>query len=207
MKKIKLTPEMKRAAKPMPPFIYELRELNRCDLKTQTRRMHGLEEVNKEPNEFHVNIPNPNAEGKVLFIRNNPRGKDSIICVKCNYGKVGEIRYMREPLQCGVCPIAEYADDGKAVMHKKKTVEWRWKNSGLSQLHLPKIYARTFFQIVEVRAERLQEISNSDCVREGISEKVKNPKEHYRKLWTMINGATSWKKSPFVWVVTYKRIK
>ena len=40
----------------------------------------------------------------------------------------------------------------------------RWKPS----IHMPKEYARLFLRVVNVRAERLQDMTDDDCMREGI---------------------------------------
>ena len=84
--------------------------------------------------------------------------------------------------------------------------------------------SRIALEIVSVRVERLQEISEGDAVAEGI-EPVQMPTgevmydnhlergammaravSSYASLWESINGAGSWSLNPWVWVVEFKRI-
>jgi hypothetical protein len=62
-------------------------------------------------------------------------------------------------------------------------------------------------EVTDVRVERLQEISSTDAMSEGVA--VDSPAAHqavsaYRDLWESINGAGSWDENPFVWVVEFK---
>ena len=98
----------------------------------------------------------------------------------------------------------------------------KWQPS----LFMPKAACRIFLQITYIRVERLQDIKQSDCLREGIEYKDfpggrfyktyctdKNsqgiydelmPKHSFETLWQSINGKESWNKNPFVWVVEFK---
>jgi hypothetical protein len=86
-------------------------------------------------------------------------------------------------------------------------------------------------EITEVRVERLQEITEEDAVSEGLRIH-ENPdcqigcgrymytavpgdhslweldaKNAYKNLWESINGSGSWAVNPWVWALTFKRVK
>lgn len=88
-------------------------------------------------------------------------------------------------------------------------------------IHMPKEAARIFLRVTDVRVERLQDITNADCVREGA---VKRPDitkrgefvlhNRYRKefgeLWDSTIKAADrdrygWNANPWVWVYTFER--
>lgn len=84
--------------------------------------------------------------------------------VKPRY-KVGEMLYLKEP----------YFVESEAygftfptpIVHYKFGDEWKnfpWKN----KLFMPEKYARYFIEVLSVRAERLQDIFEEDCLKEGI---------------------------------------
>ena len=79
--------------------------------------------------------------------------------------------------------------------------------------------SRIQLEVVSVRVERLQDISEADAIAEGSrlwADEQDTPARDtpggetrliYRQLWESINGAGSWDKNPWVWVVEFKRIK
>ena len=97
----------------------------------------------------------------------------------------------------------------------------KWK----SPLFMPAWAARYFIQITDVRAERLQEITDSDAIQEGVifmggiadnfdeapwcasiadQEPVKYPKTAYARLWDSINKKNLWESNPWVWVYKFE---
>jgi hypothetical protein len=60
---------------------------------------------------------------------------------------------------------------------------------------------------VDVRVERLQDISDIDAMAEGIDPFAHDvpPIYAYRDLWESINGKGSWDDHPWVWVIEFKR--
>jgi len=92
----------------------------------------------------------------------------------------------------------------------------------IPSIFMPRSACRIVLEIIDVKVERLQEITNGDAVREGIKplEEVGNhykdyenkdgiyctPKGSFSSLWASINGADSWLSNPFVWVITFKKI-
>jgi hypothetical protein len=75
-------------------------------------------------------------------------------------------------------------------------------------LFMPRAASRILLEIVDVRIERLREISADDALAEGIGPLGADgdPVLAYRKVWERINGAGSWDADPWVWVVELRRL-
>jgi len=106
-----------------------------------------------------------------------------------------------------------------------------WVTKLIPAIHMPRWASRITLQIVSVRVERLQDISEGDAVAEGIriSSAVRrsdacygiyeclmpdgkthfndNACDLYRKLWEFLHGAGSWDANPWVWVIEFKRVE
>lgn len=101
----------------------------------------------------------------------------------------------------------------------------RSKSGYANKLFMPEWAARYFIRITAVRAERLQEISYEDCMKEGIEYipvivpdcgeypsygiksigiQCKTPREAYATIIDKINGRGTWDSNPFVWVYGYE---
>lgn len=90
-------------------------------------------------------------------------------------------------------------------------------------LFMPYEAARIFLEVTNVRAERLQDITEEDAIREGIYREYNTPHsapfyKHYTRggftilpiesfssLWESINGPGSWDANPWVFVYEFKR--
>lgn len=88
----------------------------------------------------------------------------------------------------------------------------RWKPS----IFMPRWASRIQLEITNIRVERLQNISESDALKEGAKPDYADAKksywfdtatECYEWIWESINGAGSWSKNPWVWVVEFKRVQ
>lgn len=91
-----------------------------------------------------------------------------------------------------------------------------WRN----KLFMPESAARYFIEITGVCSERLQDISNEDCIKEGIYKHISHarvywkngydglmyqtPRDAYAWLINEINGKGTWESNPYVWVYEYK---
>jgi hypothetical protein len=78
-----------------------------------------------------------------------------------------------------------------------------------SPIHLRKDTARIWLKVIQVRAQRIQEIIEPDCVAEGVGvpflRDCKKPR--FMALWDKINGSRpgcSWKANPWVWAYTFE---
>lgn len=83
------------------PMLYntEMVQAISDDRKTKTRRIKGLEEYNKNPDDFLI-VPRDVPSGFQAFKRGNTMGVEHFKTywddVKCPYGKIGDILYVRE---------------------------------------------------------------------------------------------------------------
>jgi hypothetical protein len=82
---------------------------------------------------------------------------------------------------------------------------------------MPRRASRILLEVLSVRTERLQDISEADAMAEGIHQSAEravenldypghSPQETYRELFESINGAGSWDANPWVWVIEFRRI-
>ena len=97
-------------------------------------------------------------------------------------------------------------------------------------IFLPRLGSRILVEIIDVRVQRLQDISEDDARAEGI-ERVggehscspwrnyllqpmapaalnsSSPCHSFMTLWESINGTGSWDASPWVWAITFRRLQ
>lgn len=137
--------------------------------------------------------------------------------------KVGETVYLKEPyIITGQTYEYEY-------LHENKTdIACIKRNGGYkNKLFMPEIAARYFIKITGVKAERLQDISEEDCLLEGIkigrcgneskwmkafyapydNQPYITAKSAYEEVFNRINGKGTWRMNPFVWVYDYELTK
>ena len=147
----------------------------------------------------------------------------------CRYGSAGDRLWVRENFWIaekegggiGVPFVFYSADqDGGHVLHGQ-TCEvpvdahcGKWGQH--PSIHMPRWASRITLEVVSVRVERLQEITEEDAKREGVwgeNEPYQGvgdlPTDRFRHLWDSINGERgySWQSNPWVWCVEFRRIK
>jgi hypothetical protein len=143
--------------------------------------------------------------------------------VKSPYGKVGDLLWVREtwaPMYNEFGYTGYKADDFSGIDNiKDHLYKGKWKPS----IHMPKSRARIFLEITEIKAQRLQDISEEDAKNEGISitesgnyknyghapynKDLEDAASSFMTLWWRINGMDSWDANPWVWVIKFKVIK
>lgn len=190
--------------------------------KTQTRRAgKSLEAVNNDPDSWEIgrmSIDEKAANGshQQFFLKTN---MEPMMC-KPRYN-IGEVLYLKEPyILMGGEPVYKFdldADDkGRDYV--------KFKN----KLFMPASAARAFIQITGIKCERLFDISDDDCLDEGIEYyillgfsgwynylhkktdqpivKFNYPKESFLSLYRLANKIKPKDEIPniFVWAYTFE---
>ena len=172
--------------------------------KTQTRRI-----VKPQPTFAGFTESEAGHQVKVML---------EIGAVRGTYGQPGDRLWVRET-------YSEFdTNHGKVVWYRAESDDpdyWhgmKWTPS----IFMPKRLSRITLEIVNVRVERLQDISEADAMAEGImaagddngfqSDKdgrhyFGDPVNSYAALWESINGPGSWDANPWVWVIEFSRVQ
>ncbi len=121
--------------------------------------------------------------------------------------------------------LVSYAADMDPVLRDDQIVVWPWKPSHLPAMYCPRWASRLTIEILSVRVERLQDISEADAIAEGCwaSEIIgvsidggppmacarnhTSARDVYARRWDAINGkkpGARWADNPWVWVVSFR---
>ena len=156
----------------------------------------------------------------------------------CPYGQPGDRLWVRETFVQGWETTDGNPDQfNEDDTEKPKQTWYRATETGLGwdngdgivntpwkpSIHMPRTASRINLDIVSVRVERLQDISETDAKAEGAKfhdghgighsgwrhdykDVHINARSSYARLWQEINGPSSWDLNPWVWVVEFKRV-
>ncbi|PLG60585.1 hypothetical protein [Klebsiella pneumoniae] len=198
--------------------------------KTQTRRLvKGTDGAVKFCKEWDIN-------GEEIFVvlgEKDHTGMNPVLgAISCPFGAVGDRIWVREAFRVhsratDVATLVYKASERNswteqthrvpvAVCNKPATPE-KWTPS----LHMPRWASRILLEIIDVRVERLNAISQEDAQAEGMEltgwrptysdpdsgGEVWTPYDNFAQLWESIYGEESWKANPWVWVIEFKRIE
>lgn len=147
--------------------------------------------------------------------------------LRCPYGVPGDRIWVREAyLVRGAGKIPVYKADLSAVDAAGFGAMYGgWKRS----MYMPRWASRIMLEIIKIRVERVQKISETDAVAEGIEPDGpvnrddltscwrnydphetaaywNSPRDSFHSLWSAINGADSWNANPWVWVLEFRRV-
>lgn len=177
-------------------FIQELRAAIREGRKTVTRRLMRPQPIPLPP--FTVAPDGTSLAGVPSWPDGPPRPR---YCP-------GEVVYVREPwflLDAEGRPAWEW-DDGCVVVYRDDNpgkvpcdgpdrIAWR------PARFMPARAARTRIRILDVRPERLQDITEEECVREGLGTVAL-----FALTWNTIHKdpGTTWVASPWVWRIEFE---
>lgn len=194
------------------------------DIKNETRRLSGLKQVNEYPDEVDfIEMVEEAGCMKAIFYD----GIEKNGYVKCPYGKPGDVLWVRETWKKNTIPMGwpyHYLAANDTFTHPEYE---KWKPS----IHMPRVAARIFLEVLSVTVERLQQITEEGAISEGVERYIYSGKSSYyaykdylnrpvkseedilsalasyKSLWTKLHGEDSWKHNPWVWVIKFKFLK
>ncbi len=182
--------------------------------KTQTRR---------------VVKPQPRKDARVRLIRFNgdlrlqelwpvPKETFSALRSRCPYGQPGHRLWVRETAWYG--PQTERVEYDADFDDAARATANGWGAVKRPSIHMPRRASRIVLEVVNVRVERLQEISEEDANAEGceaqggICSSPMEPVEYdgitalqaFADLWYFLNAKRGhpWESNPWVWVVEFE---
>ncbi|EPV8641717.1 TPA: hypothetical protein MI840_09930 [Klebsiella pneumoniae] len=152
-------------------------------------------------------------------MQNGKGGWGGLVGDACPFGDVGDRIWVRETwAEAGASAPdlklyrANYPEHVPSIYENVPPAEEiRWTPS----IHMPRWASRILLEITGVRVERLNSISDADAKAEGccygrgggIPDFAVNPADHFPTLWASIYGEESWKATPWVWVIEFKRVE
>lgn len=174
--------------------------------KIMTRRTKGLNKINENPDDWQLlGITNHFKDGPAAVF-NQGENKPGGWAVKLPYGFTGQdTLYFKETYQTGTGILNKHST---SIFYKADTQfdvkKWR------SSMFMPRIYSR--FQnipIINVRVERLLDITNADALAEGTpdyrtKENNWDMRQCYFHLWDLLNAKRGHPASRNDWVWVYE---
>lgn len=186
--------------------------------KTQTRRMLKPQPP-KETGWFVENqiCGRHTSYREFEGLKSTGMGDGHVCFIKCPYGQPGERLWVKETFTAG-----RVGKRGHWVAYRQPAPgyckpfgenETKWTSS----MFMPRWASRILLEIVSVRVERLQDISQQDAMAEGAPPSHRSidrisrqfgyedfSRSWFAQLWQSINGPESWAANPWVWVVEFK---
>lgn len=150
-----------------------------------------------------------------------PDGADAVTAdAGCPFGGRGCRLWVKESIKCvSFCGPALPSNEALSLFcaddAPTKADAWPWKRPFLPSMFMPIGLSRITLEVTDVRAQRLQDISEEDALAEGVAPKTwgadaaagQGARAAYAELWDEINGAGAWGKNPWVWVISFKRVQ
>lgn len=133
--------------------------------------------------------------------------------------KVGDVCYVKETWRCRGGREYEYQQHQPSIVYRAgvdavEDVSEEWRPS----IFMPRWAARIWLEVIEVRCERLQNISEADADAEGVTPIKRHlgmgfynhsSIDAYACLWNTINKkpGTRWEDNPWVFAYTFKQVE
>lgn len=167
MRKIKQTPMIMSG-----PMVRSLL----ADKKTETRRLNGLDEINKNPSYWELVDINIKEPERFLFASFRKKSDGSIWGVKSPYGARGDLIWIRENLSLYATIEPATGKKGLAAYYQAGGGDgqtWVWNGrtdiDTVSCIHMPKENSRFVLEIDSVEIQKLSDITSESACREGLS--------------------------------------
>lgn len=183
--------------------------------KTQTRRIIKYQKEIKNPT---IGFSAFTAQDKFSVRGKHEDGRYGESFFKMPYC-LGEILWVRETIVSDKTPNDRKLFFYKADIPKEQQKDFPYFPS----IYMPKSACRIFLKITSIKVERLNQISESDAICEGVERRDGMKSEFsyknyvtegygdigadgsFETLWQKINGVESWNENPFVWVITFEK--
>ncbi len=207
--------------------------------KTQTRRIVKLPHTNPlgewEPTTIGGENGGKTAAGETVPLQGAIWHTRTADCLLCPHGQPGDRLWVRETCQAdeldsGLDGVRYPADGGFRAIEDSSEAAGRWgelyayrgtTGATVPAIHMPRWASRITLEITGVRAERLQNISESDARDEGVTIADHHMRGYcagaylppgiraFHDLWDSLNAARGhgWDTNPWVWVVEFRRIE
>lgn len=206
--------------------------------KLVTRRTSGLKAVNKNPDYWKtVGSLYVNSKGKLVQKFESVHNVNVKEECECPYGQPGDILWVRETfvtgheMEDGYFKFNEDGDRIGKTWYRASDPELAWYDGNSDfpaekvpwkpSIHMPYAACRIWIKNKSVRCERLHDITEEECILEGVEMLKTGPKilykdylndtwlttayESFKTLWIKINGPESWDKNDWLWRVEFER--
>ena len=205
--------------------------LRDVDPKTQTRRIGKLQGLHY-------------GGLGVAYHRHATKGLDAVatydafpgegtarwaIC-SCPYGVPGDRLWVRETFAAPWGLDYKFPGGESGIFYRADNrQDFPDDGTWTPSIFMPRKLSRITLEIVNVRVERLQDISEADVIAEGVKTSIGSGMIEgeicyqfttssayirgktgavmaYQDLWESLNGPGSWLKNPWVWVLEFKKL-
>ena len=200
--------------------------------KTQTRRV-----LKVEPPPCAERVIRPFRDERLQWAATDPHDMEQGQLVlgeapRCPYGQPGDRLWVREAWRTDAAfdalPPRDLSSTRTAIGYEAGGTLLRLAQPGKLRpgMFMPRWASRITLEVIGVRIERLQDISEADAIAEGVHADPRCrqdddtagfhrigpvrdgsfPIARYGALWESLNGPGSWKSNPWVWVVEFRRL-
>lgn len=174
-----------------------------------------------KPSEFYEIHP---GQWACRFCGNGTRlSRRDVLAIPCPFGTVGDRLYGREAWMSVDTSFRQPAKFRTCTdLHgRSHTIVYRadanYSCDWNSPVTMPRWASRITLEIVNVRVERVQDITEQDAIAEGCDGNcpVSNVRTYqagpfsyqFAQLWDSIHGPAAWDRNDWVWAVTFKRLE